>query len=207
MWKYRELISCPMPILLGSFKYEGLVGYASIFSMNHRLNILIGQNNEVRLVSNIANKAWLDHLANICLSIYNGKIGELDDIDKALAYSMHYGGFVLTGFFNNNTYLVSTDYVGKGKFSFYIIERDTISKDTMNRATLGDWIAFQLALREGIMELLVNICKRSFTYRDGACILSTSHGELIITLDKIFPMGTRILPDNNPFRHVISVYS
>lgn len=205
MWRYRELISCPMPILLGSFEHNELKGYVTLFSTNYRLNILIDHDGNARIVSNIHNKSWLDHLSRICVSIINNRLLDLDYPDRALAYSMYYGGLVVTGVVSNNIYVISPDYVNKKKFFFYLTSWHDVSTNDLSKASLGDWISLQLSLREGLVDLFMSICKRSFAYRDKACVLTTSHGELFITNEENFPGGIRIYPDNNPFRHVVSI--
>jgi hypothetical protein len=74
-----------------------------------------------------------------------------------------------------------------------------------DKARLEDWVILQFALREGDSDLLLSVCNNAFREK-GMCKIITSHGLLRISDREICEDNwIRIIPDNAPLRHVISV--
>ncbi|MEM4718076.1 MAG: hypothetical protein QXE81_04885 [Desulfurococcaceae archaeon] len=205
MWTYTELYSCPLTLIIGKFKHGDLRGYITLPVLNMRVNLLIDMNNNIRVVSNIHNKVWLEELLKICIAIYRDQVNALNVVERILAYTMFYGGLNIHGTYRDKEYLISMDYVNNKRFSFKLTLSKENKLDHISESTLESWLLLQFTLREGVIDLLTDICKNYFEYRDKNCILYTSHGKLEITHSPGGAKGIRIIPDNNPLRHVVSL--
>ncbi|MEM4487404.1 MAG: hypothetical protein QXK88_01150 [Desulfurococcaceae archaeon] len=205
MWHYKELISCPLVLVLGKFTYGDLTGFVSLPVLNLRVSILVTNSGEHRVVSNVSNEEWLDKLYRVCSAVLSGNISSLNDMEKIEATSMIYGGLGLYSTIDGNAECVSLDYVNTKSFYFYL----TPSKlnGSYAEARLEDWVALQFALRAGLKKTLHYAC--SNISRDGGevCAIKSSHGLLRITSSRTPPWGgcTRVIPDNSPLRHVIAL--
>lgn len=204
MWTYIELYSCPLTLILGMFKHGDLTGYITLPLLNLRLNLLIDKNKNIRIVSNIYNNKWVDELSKTCMAICKNQVEVLDTLEKILVHTMFYGGLNIHGIYKNREYLISMDYVNKKRFYFRLIPSGEIKADDVSKSTLDNWLLLQFSLREGINDLLAEICRNNFEYIDRSCILHTSHGFMEITHSPGDDRALRIIPDNNPLRHVIS---
>jgi len=95
LWKFRELYSCPLPVLIGVFKYMDINGYAVLSLANYRVNLLIDEEGREHVYSNIENNEWRELLLRVCLSIRRSSLNSLTSIERVFATSMFYGGFGL----------------------------------------------------------------------------------------------------------------
>lgn len=199
MWQYRELYSCPLVIVLGVFKHKGLYGYATLAVNNYRVNILRKNNGDFRVVSNIGVKNWLEYSKTLCMYLIKGDFGELKPREVAVIKSMFYGGFGLYVAYKNNIDVLSLDYVKPVGLYFYIEPSVFIREAPEYR--LDDLLILQYALRRGYIDVVE---EAYFRVGHGSFILSTSHGDLWISLKPVKREGLiRIIPDNNPLRHVV----
>lgn len=203
LWMYKELYSCPLVIILGSFNYDDLTGLVTLPVLNFRLNILLSQNNETRVIHNLPRRSWYEQLHRVCISIYSDNLKHLNNYEKVIAASMFYGGFGLYALIEDKVSILSLDFVNKKHYYFYILPSD-LSFSKLKEVRLEDWIVVQFALREGINKLLYNICSKSFE-KGAPCEINTSHGLLRISDKNISEDNwIRIFPDNAPLRHVVS---
>jgi|YelNatPaOPRAMG01_1025707.scaffolds.fasta_scaffold20463_5 hypothetical protein len=203
LWRYKELYSCPLVVILGSFNYNGLNGFVTLPVVNMRLNVLISRDNEVRIVSNISRHNWYEQLKRVCLSICLNEPMNLSVLEKVIATSMFYGGLGIYVVNRDSVSILSLDFVNKRKHYFYVLPSDF--NTNFDKARLEDWVILQFALREGDSDLLLSVCNNAFREK-GMCKIITSHGLLRISDREICEDNwIRIIPDNAPLRHVISV--
>lgn len=204
MWQYRELVSCPLTVVLGSFEHRKLSGYVILPLLNLRLNILVRRNNEIRYTTNIPRTEWSTRLHGICYALYSGNVDRLGPVEMAEAVSMFYGGVGIYAVLNGKVLPLSLDFVDKSRFYFYLLPLSTRCEYV--KAQLADWITLQFALREGLVELLFETCQHIGESSGGACILKSNLGKLIISANELYDSSyLRVFPDNAPLRHVITV--
>jgi len=199
LWKFRELYSCPLPVLIGVFKYMDINGYAVLSLANYRVNLLIDEEGREHVYSNIENNKWRELLLRVCLSIRRSSLNSLTSIERVFATSMFYGGFGLYLDIGGEISVLNLDYVNTRKLYFYLNPSE-YALNTL-RFDISDLVMIQYALRRGDYRLLHSICSR-FTSRN--CSFKTSHGLLVVANSpQEIPGHIRVIPDNNPFRHVI----
>lgn len=205
MWQYKELVSCPLTVVLGSFEHRKLSGYVVLPLLNLRFNILVDRDNRIRLTTNIPRAEWGARLRGICYALYSGNTNELSPMEMAEAASMLYGGVGMYAVLNGKVLPLSLDFVNKSRFYFYLLPFSTHCGEYI-RAQLADWITLQFALREGLVELLFETCQHIGESSGGICILESNLGKLIISLNELRGGSyLRVIPDNAPLRHVIAV--
>ncbi|MEL9999991.1 MAG: hypothetical protein QXH02_00560 [Desulfurococcaceae archaeon] len=205
LWHYKELISCPLTLVLGEFEQGGLRGYVALPLSNLRLNILVSREGDVRVVSNIPRKEWVDHLLEVCYAVFTGNVNDLDLLERVEATLMFYGGLGVYGVLDNRVVPISLDFVNKQYFYFYVSPVGGLSRN-YEKAQLGDWVLLQLALREGLSNLLQNVCRHIARTSNDSCVLETSHGGLVISRREMHVDNyIRVFPDNVPLRHVVTV--
>jgi hypothetical protein len=203
LWGYKELYSCPLVVILGSFNYNGLNGFITLPVVNMRLSVLISRDKEIRIVSNISRYSWFDQLKRVCLSICFNELRHLGFLEKVIATSMFYGGLGIYVVNRDTVSILSLDFVNKRKHYFYLLPSDF--NTSFDKARLEDWVILQFALREGDSNLLFSVCNNALR-KNGMCEIITSHGLLRISDKEIREINwIRIIPDNAPLRHVISV--
>lgn len=206
MWQYRELVSCPLTVILGAFEHRGLSGYVVLPLLNLRFNILVDENGVVKCATNVPYPDWSARLYEICYALYLGKVSELDALKKVEAVSMFYGGVGVYAVIGGEILPVSIDFVDRSLFQFYILP-STI-RTNYKAASLSDWITVQFALREGLAEVLLNECQYIGSSDGDVCIIETSHGKLAITasskLHRVWNGYIRVVPENAPLRHVVA---
>jgi hypothetical protein len=208
LWSYRELYSCPLPLILGVFEYGGLTGYVVMPILNLRVNLLTTRSGEVRVYSNIPHDTWRKHTLRLCTSIASNQISTLSTIDQARAYSMFYGGISSYIAYKNTLIPVALDFINTEKYYFYLEAYSTTPQEAEKSGRLEDWIILHTALRCGEFSLLLSACRNlshcSIGYE--ACTIKTDLGILIITRERFnFNKYLRIVPDNAPLRHVVVV--
>ena len=205
MWYYKELVSCPLILVLGKFSYEGLEGYATLPVLNLRLNILRPREGCTRIVSNIPYSEWALRLREVCLAVYENRLENLDLVKRVEATSMFYGGIGLYGVVDgNHVVAISLDFVDKKHYYFYL-RPEPIPRRDLGEMPLENWVILQFALREGLDVLLLKAC-RDLTREWGECTIKTTHGDLVISSKELRGEGfLRVFPDNAPLRHVVAV--
>ncbi|MEM4663567.1 MAG: hypothetical protein QXP67_01350 [Desulfurococcaceae archaeon] len=203
MWMYKELYSCPLVIHLYRFEYKDLKGCTVLPVMNYRVSILVDHDGGIRVVSNIPFESWKKRVEKICMMILQGRIHELDRLEKVEAFAMFYGGIGSYAWSENELYTVLLDFVNRAKVCFYIQPRDFA--ENVQWLDLRDVVLSHLAFREGLINLLKQTCK-SMDTEGFLCGFETSHGYLYVTGRPIKEIHglLRIVPDNAPLRHVVS---
>lgn len=207
MWHYRELISCPVVLAIGKFSYGDITGFVMLPILNFRVSILISSDGKQRVVSNAPNREWFSRSYRVCNAIMSGSIDSLDSLEKVEASSMMYGGIGIYSLVEGNVACVSLDYVNTRSLNFYLAPVDYISTDYCTEAGLDNWVMLQLAFRTGISRILGRVCTNMFGSYKGGCTIRSSHGLLYITEHKSPPSEDyiRVVPDNNPLRHVLAL--
>lgn len=191
--------------MLGEFQHSGLRGYVAMPLSNLRLNILVSRRGDVRVVSNIPYKEWINHLLGVCYAVFTGNVDNLDLLERVEATLMFYGGLGVCGVLDSRVAPISIDFVNKQHFYFYMSSTGSLSR-SYEKAQLGDWVLLQFALREGLNDLLRSVCRHVAKTSDGSCVLKTSHGELIVSSEERHVKDhIRVFPDNAPLRHVVSI--
>ena len=208
MWSYRELFSCPFTLILGSYEYLDLKGYVVMSVLNYRLNLLVSQSGEIRVLSNIPQASWRDFTFKLCSAIATNKLSDLYTVDLVRAYSMFYSGICSFLIYGNNILPVTIDFVNTEKYYFYLEPYTGVSTSILNtsRGKLEDWIIFQTALRSGEFDLLIKACKNlePSSVSSEECNIRSDCGVLKITKRKLeISSYLRIIPDNTPLRHIV----
>ncbi|MEM4528005.1 MAG: hypothetical protein QXS23_02265 [Desulfurococcaceae archaeon] len=204
MWDYSELHSCPLVIVIDAFKTHGFEMYVTLPLLNYRLNVL-RKNNDYRIVHNRPLKEWLSDIEEACMNIVFGNI-DSNDFQKLLYINtMFYGGLNIHMRYGEGIIPVSIDYIDKSRFNFYLKPHEKIEKipRISPGELLSNWLLLQIGLREGIKDIVFKACK-SLSVIQEECVIETSHGLLkIASSNEILDNWLRVVPDNNPFRHVV----
>lgn len=204
MWQYKELVSCPLTLVLGEFEHREIGGYVTLPISNLRLSILVHREGGIRIVSNIPFREWVNHLREVCYATYTGTIDKLNLLGRVEAISMFYGGLGVYGVLGDQVVPMSLDFVNKQRFYFYIAP--LVPSKGYEKASLGDWVLLQLALREGLEDILLATCRYVAKSNPDSCVIRTSHGELVISRRELRANNyIRIFPENVPLRHVVAV--
>ncbi|MFZ8782888.1 MAG: hypothetical protein ACO2OR_02755 [Desulfurococcaceae archaeon] len=210
MWSYKELYSCPLPVLIGVFEYSGLLGYVVMPILNLRANLLITRNGEFKYYSNISTPSWREHVFKLCVAIASNKLNSLSTIDLAKAYSMFYGGIGSFIAYKSSLIPITIDFVNTEKYYFYLKPHSTLLSEHSTKGRLEEWVIFHSSLRSGEFDLLIESCRKlhSSSVEEASCTLTTDLGLLKITREKReYSDYIRVAPDNAPLRHVVSIVS
>ena len=169
---------------------------------NLRLNILESKTGEIRVVSNIPFENWREEIYKVCYAIYAKNLDKLNYLEKIEATSMFYGGIGTYTIMSGAVIPIILDYIDKKNFYFYLAPSNV--EKSIEENNLENWVILHFALREGLQFLLNRVC-RDYPQR-GNCIIKTNRGTLLISSEaQLNPGYIRLIPDNNPLRHVIVV--
>lgn len=203
-WKYREMFSCPLALILGRFNYGVHQGAVILNVLNYRSTVLLTDDRGYRLVSNIPPS--LDHgeTGSLCIRIAKREINYLSLHEKMLYRSYLYGGIGAFLLRRGEVIPISIDLVNPTSFSIFLDPRRDFS--SANTASLEHWLMFQVALREGDHSLLKETCRALGELLGDGCAINSDKGLLYIRSPGTSAENLlRILPDNAPLRHVIKL--
>lgn len=203
-WKYREMVSCPLALILGRFVYGKHNGAIILNVLNYRSTVLLSGEGGYRLVSNIPPGVDRGETSTLCVHIAKKEIDNLSLHEKMLYRSYLYGGmgtFLLRG---NEVIPISIDLVDPRAFSMFLDPRRLFS--SVRTASLEHWLMFQVALREGDYSLLRETCRVIGEVLEEGCAINSDKGLLYIRSSATYVDNMlRIFPDNAPLRHVVKL--
>lgn len=193
-----------MVIWVASFRYKNVEGYTVLPILNYRVSVLIDPHGGIRVISNIPHESWRQRLEKICLDMALGKLGELGVNHRIDAYAMMYGGLGTFAILNDNVYVMLVDFVNRSKFWFYLEGAKDLGQ--YESYSLQELALMHMALREGLTNLLKEICGDSKGLDGLICRIRTSHGTLYVSSKPLEERSNmiRVVPDNVPLRHVVS---
>jgi hypothetical protein len=210
-WKYESLLSCPSILILGYFETNSINGVVMFPVLNYRFNIL-KTGNEERLLNNIPEQLMPEKISSLCLDIMCGKIDHERFLDKAFIKTMFYGGYNIFLDIDGDALPLVIDFIDIDNYLF-LLRRGSVSIKGFPKTSLDNWVLLGVALRTSNKKLFGKACTSigGRLYEDsGICELNTPHGLLSIILknnreylwdrEKFL----RIIPDNNPLRHIIN---
>ncbi len=201
-WKYIWLYSCPAVLRLGRFTHREYRGIVLLPLLYPRINILGEKEKKPVIYNDIPMYMGRDIVEKICLDLVNG-VEPSDPVEKAYYMAMHYGG-LNTVLLSSNTTPLTIELINTDKYRFYYRR---VENNKGVEASLGEWVLLGSSLRTGDTELLLDVCSDLGRVDSGKCLLDIVGGELLITTIEIKNEGyERIVPDNNPLRHVINMY-
>ncbi|MCY0868945.1 MAG: hypothetical protein OWQ48_07005 [Desulfurococcus sp.] len=205
MWLYDELYSCPLIVILGSFKHEGYYGWSVLPVASLRVSLL-RRSGEWRVVSNIREALWFERSLEACRSIIKGstRTGFIE-LDLAVNASL-YGGFGIYTEIQGDIRPVTLEVIDTSVFKFYLKPKGKPREPS--EGSLSDWILLGLGLREGLWRLVADACSRLGRVTEESCIIEGDLGEVAITAGIFSEAGwLRVIPDNTPLRHVVAYTS
>lgn len=192
-------------LLLGSFKYGDIWGYTVLPILNYRASILVDMSGSVRVITNIPFKEWYENTLLLCSNLALRRERSLNPLDDAALKAMLYGGIGTFAVVDNEAHILMLDYIDNSKYWFYL--KPGKLKRNVENYELGDLVLLHFALREGIPRIVEQVCRKlGEVEKPFICIMKSSHGELYITSTPV-ELGEeflRIIPDNNPLRHVVA---
>lgn len=200
-WSYDWLYSCPAILVIGYYRLYGYRGIVTLPLVYPRINIL-GRNKVFKEYNSIPPYMFSEKIKKICYMIVHGEKPVNDFIEKALFTTMYYGGYNMLLEYNNEIIPLTIELVNTKKFFFYYKKLDKARPITRDVKT---WLSLGAGLRIGSKELVFNACKDIGLIDKSNCYIETYDGLLIITMEKLRDKNyMRIVPDNNPLRHVIN---
>ena len=200
-WSYDWLYSCPAVLVLGYYRLYDFKGVVTLPLMYPRA-IVLGRDGEVREYNRIPPYMFGDKIREICRGIACGEKIVDDFLEKALLTTVYYGGYNLILDYKGEAIPVSLELVDTTRYFFYYRRLENAKPVTRDIKT---WITFGVGLRTGNVDLLFKACHDIGSIDNGKCFIETHNGLLLITTKQVEDKEyTRIVPDNNPLRHVIN---
>lgn len=193
-----------MVLWIATFKYKNIKGYTVLPALNYRVSVLVDPQGRIRIVSNIPYEPWYQRLKDTCLGIALGRLNEFEADRQVEAYAMMYGGLGTFAVIDNKVHVLLLDFINRSSFWFYLKAEDGFGR--CGNYDLQDLALMHLALREGLVDLLGEICADPREANGFICKLETSHGVLFVSNKPLRQESNvfRIVPDNAPLRHVVS---
>ncbi|MGC8954044.1 MAG: hypothetical protein ACP5N5_04945 [Desulfurococcus sp.] len=203
MWMYSELYSCPLTVILGTFTYRGYKGWSVLPILNYRVSIL-RRGDAWRTVTNIREPQWYKRCLDICRSIADGIKSTGNIVMDLSLNASFYGGIGTYILLETGLRPLSLDIVNTMVFKFYL--KPYTSGGSYVEGRLEDWLLLQTGLREGLMKPVLDACESLGSVKDDTCIINSDLGEVAITRGYINEDDwLHIVPDNSPFRHVLTL--
>ena len=200
-WRYEWLYSCPAVLVLGAFKLHGYKGLVTLPLVYPRA-IILGVKDNTLTYNDIPQYMFGDKILDICRNLSKGVLKLEGFLEKALFTTMYYGGYNLLLEHNSDIIPLSIELVNTDKFLFYYRH---VKENQVVEREVSSWILLGTGLRTGYKELVLKACKVLGFEANGTCFLKIHEGELVI-ITKPFKNKdyVRVVPDNNPLRHVIN---
>jgi len=203
-WTYDWLYSCPSIVVLGRFKvgkYEGV----SILNLLYPRVVVLGRGSSITVYSNIPSYFYGEVVRDICINLSRGVFPSRDFIENAITKAMYYGGLSLFVKKGGEAVPLLFELIDTSRYSFYF--KPAATPSSLHESPVEYWLLLGLGLRTGIVEYIVEPCLKLGGYSDGVCRINVGVGELVIASKKGFeePGYMRVVPDNNPLRHVVKV--
>ncbi|MEM0356126.1 MAG: hypothetical protein QXT88_03870 [Desulfurococcaceae archaeon] len=199
-WIYDWMISCPAILVLGETRYRNYKGLVTLTLLYPRA-IVMSREGSIRVINTIPEYLHRVIIEEICLDMLENE--RKDMVGEAFRKTMFYGGYNVF-LMNNNGYLhnVVFELVNTSKIFLYI--RRIIGKLVVS--SLEHWILFGVGLRTGDFQLVIESCSEIGRVEDDKCYIESMNYELLVTNVNVAVEGfTRIIPDNNPARHVVKL--
>ncbi|AFK51127.1 hypothetical protein TCELL_0703 [Thermogladius calderae 1633] len=200
-WKYDELYSCPLTLLLDEFPVGRSRAYVVVQSLNYRVNIL-RRGGSYREVSNVPKLFDAELVLEACRAVSRGIDPKSisDPLVRVVATSFFYGGFgVFVDTAEGETIPLQLEMVSPHFYLYYERSRgDSLDLDT--------WVRVGAHLRSGFDSIVYDLCGRKMECRGGTYLVCGSRGCLVVSRQE-FPGEDRprIFVDNAPMRHVVKI--
>ncbi len=205
-WKYDVLYSCPYIIMLGKTRIDKYKCFAVLPVLNHRFNILVGEEENLVIHNIPSSFPYMDLVMNTCMFFIGETKCSENDLCKVLWHTYYYGGYIVFIKINKEIHPLNIEVVNTEKLVFYYKpdKKPLIPEHSYEFLSL-----LGIALRLGEIKIMKNLCREpSCVYRDNSLVLETLNGEVVIMEkehSRHMPGYYYIVPDNNPARNVVKI--
>jgi len=187
--------------MLGEFAVHGFYGIALLPLLYPRL-ILLSRDGRVVKYGDIPPSMLGREVEKACYSIAFGEPELSTFLEKAVYTAFFFGGYNLFLEHGGEAIPLALELVNTEKIRLYYRGSST-GEPTVGE--LGSWVLLGAGLRLGDQSLIEAACSKLGRFEDGKCHLSIFMGELVITTSEHPLHGyVRVVPDNNPARHVVN---
>jgi len=201
-WVYDWLLSCPAVVFAGRFKARGFEGVVLLSLLYPRL-VLLGDSGRVVKLGGVPSWFLGGVVESTCYSIACGCTEPGSFLEKGVYTAMFYGGYNVVLNHGGEAVPLTLEVVNTDRVRLYHRVEESA---TPVEASLNEWVLLGAGLRLGDTSLIEAACREVGEFRDSKCYLTVFMGELVVaSKSDTAPQGyVRVVPDNNPARHVIN---
>lgn len=194
------MLSCPAVLVLGEVRYKEYKGLSTLTLLYPRVSVL-SKNGYVRVINTIPEYMDGRLIEDLCLDMLKSEREK--PMWEAVRRTMFYGGYNVFLFTSNGSVVnVLLELIDTSRIHFYLKE----AGGGVTVADLDHWIALGVGLRTGNYDLIIESCKEIGRLTNDGCVITSDKFELLITnAEKGIAGFRKILPDNNPVRHVVKL--